>query len=159
MKTLSIFAASAAALVSTAALAYDGFDATTGTGFVSKGDVQLALGLNNKGIQDGTFVFAAVSEEVTATSWICTNDRNENTVELQRTTTTSIEGVVSAKERMRNQITGFNLTGYEGGTTVTTESDGRALNTCQNQWTLTTPAGEPDVISSSTTLTVNGVAL
>ena len=47
-------------------------------------------------------------------SWVCTNDRNEQTQERARTTETETQGVVSAAARERNQITGFNLTGYQG---------------------------------------------
>ena len=44
-------AAAAAACVSTAAVASITFNSSTGTGFVGKGDVQSALGLNNPQLQ------------------------------------------------------------------------------------------------------------
>jgi hypothetical protein len=149
-------------LIATQAFAAVTFDPATGTGFVGKGDVQLALGLNNKQLQDqaGSLQFAAVSTTVTEVSWICTNDRNEQTQERARTTTTETQGVVSSIARERNQITGFNLTGYSGTPTQTSTSDGPAVNSCPGgPWTLTTPAGDPEVVSSSSVLTVNGVPL
>lgn len=140
------------------------FDPATGTGFVGKGDVQLALGLNNAQLQAqaGSLQFASVSTEVTEISWICTNSNNEHTQPRERTTTNSISGVLASVAREKNQITGFNLTGYSGTptTTTTTDSDGPAVNSCPSgPWTLTTPAGAPEVISSSSVLMVNGVPL
>lgn len=138
------------------------FDPATGTGFVGKGDVQLALGLNNAQLQAqaASLQFASVSTVVTEVSWVCTNDRNENTQSRERTTTTSIQGVVSSVARERNQITGFNLTGYSGTPTESSTTEGNPLNSCPSgPWTLTTPAGDPEVVSSSSALTVNGVKL
>jgi hypothetical protein len=156
------FAFLAFGLVAPSALAAVSFDAASGTGFVGKGDVQLVLGLNNAQLQaqaDG-LQFASVSTVVTEVSWICTNDRNENIQERARTTTTSITGVVDSVARVKNQITGFNLTGYNGTPTQSSSTEGNPLNSCPSgPWGLTTPAGDPVVISSSTVLTVNGVPL
>src|SRR5215204_1584872 len=104
------------------------FDPTTGTGFVGKGDVQTALGWNNKQLQDnaGSLQFTFVSTTVTEVSWICTNDRNENTQERERTTTTDTSGVVSSVARERNQITGFNLNGFTGTPTTDSSTEGPA---------------------------------
>jgi hypothetical protein len=149
-------------LLSTAASAAVTFDPEAGEGFVGKGDVQTALEWNNRELQQGAdgLSFASVSEVVTEVSWICTNSNNENVQERARTTTTSVEGVVSAVARERNQITGFNLTGYLGAPTSSSRTDGNPLNSCPSgPWTLTSPAGEPEVVSSSSSLTVNGVEL
>jgi hypothetical protein len=163
-RKLTIFATFVivAALSAVAAYAAVTFDPATGTGFVGKGDVQLALGLNNAQLQAqaGSLQFASVSTVVTEVSWICTNDRNEQTQERERTTTTSIQGVLSSVARERNQITGFFLTGYNGVPTSSSTTEGPGVNTCPSgPWTLTTPAGDPEVVSSSTVLTVNGVDL
>jgi hypothetical protein len=155
-------ALAAMALLLSSALAAVTFDPATGTGFVGKGDVQQALGWNNKQLQDNaeSLAFEATSEVVTERSWICTNTNNENTQVRERTTTTSIQGVVSATERERNQITGFNLTGYSGTPTESSTTEGNPLNSCPSgPWSLTTPAGDPVVVSSTSSLTVNGVAL
>jgi hypothetical protein len=134
------------------------FDAETGTGFVGKGDVQLVYGWNNKALQDNADAvrFRANSEVVTEVSWICTNSNNENTQVRERTTTTSIAGVVSSVARERNQITGFNLIGYSGTPTESSETEGNPLNSCPSgPWSLTTPAGDPEVISSTGGLQVS----
>jgi hypothetical protein len=157
--SLAVIAGAAAALsIATAALGAVTFDATTGTGFVGKGDVQLVYGWNNKALQDnaGSVQFQASSEVVSEVSWICTNPNNENTQERARTTTTTVEGVVSSVARERNQITGFNLTGYSGTTTESSTTEGNPLNSCPSgPWTLTTPAGDPEVVSESSRLQVS----
>jgi hypothetical protein len=128
------------------------FDAETGIGFVGKGDVQLVFGWNNKALQDKAddVQFRASSKEVTEVSWTCTNTNNDNIQERARTTTTTIEGVVSSVLRERNQITGFILDGYDGEPTTSSETDGPALNSCPSgPWVLTIPAGDPEVVDSS----------
>jgi hypothetical protein len=134
------------------------FDAATGEGFVGKGDVQLVYGWNNKALQDNADLvqFRANSVEVTEVSWICTNENNNNIQERERTTTTTIAGVLSSTARERNQITGFLLMGYSGTPTQSSEADGPALNSCPSgPWTLTTPAGDPEFVSSTGGLQVS----
>jgi hypothetical protein len=99
--------------------------------------------------------FRANSEVVTEVSWTCTNEKNENTQDRERTTTTSIAGVLSSVARERNQITGFNLTGYTGTPTMSSTTEGNPLNSCPSgPWTLTTAAGTPEVVSSTEVLQV-----
>ena len=128
-------------------------DPATGTGFVGKGDVQLVFGWNNKALQDnvGSVQFRLASETVTEVSWICTNSNNENEQPRSRTTTSSVQGVVSSIARERNQFTGFNLLGFLGSPVVVEgDPEGPAVNSCPSgPWSLTTPAGEPEVVSST----------
>ncbi|HVM53172.1 MAG TPA: hypothetical protein VM262_08240 [Acidimicrobiales bacterium] len=128
------------------------FDPDAGSGFVGKGDVQLALGWNNKTLQDNaaSVQFRFGGEEITEVSWVCTNTNNENTQERARTTTNDTQGVVASVARERNQVTGFHLTGYSGSVTSSSTTEGPALNSCPSgPWTLTSPAGDPEVIGSS----------
>jgi hypothetical protein len=160
MKKRSIVAALAAvAVVTTAVYADVIFNPEDGTGFVGKGDVQLALDWNNRQLQQNAddVQFRANSETVTEITWICTNTNNENTQERERTTTTSVEGLVDSVVRERNQITGFILSGYDGNPTIGTPvTDGPAVNSCPSgPWSLTTPAGDPEVISSTGGLQVS----
>jgi hypothetical protein len=61
-----------------------------------------------------------------------------------------------ADARERNQITGFNLTGYSGTPTSSSTTEGNPLNSCPSgPWTLTTPAGDPEVVSSTSALEVS----
>jgi hypothetical protein len=128
-------------------------DPSTGGGFVGKGDVQLVFGWNNKALQDnaGSVQFQINAEVVTEVSWTCTNSNNENEQIRERTTTTSTQGVLSSVARERNQITGFNLLGYDGPPTIgASTTEGPPLNSCPSgPWSLTTPAGDPEVVSSS----------
>jgi hypothetical protein len=160
----SILALCVCLVAGTVAYAAVTFDPVSGTGFVGKGDVQSALGYNNAQLQEAAadLVFAYDSTVVTEVSWICTNSNNQNTQERERTTTSTIQGVVSvvARNNNNNQITGFNLDGYSGAPTTSTTTEGNPLNSCPSgPWSLTTPAGEPEVISSTSVLTVNGVEL
>jgi opacity protein-like surface antigen len=159
-KALVVVVGAVAALVFAAvALATITFNAEDGTGFVGKGDVQYTFGWNNAQLQANAehVEFRAVSEVVTEQSWICTNSMNQHTQERQRTTTTSVEGLVDSLGRLKNQITGFNLLGYkEDDSTTSSETDGPPLNSCPSgPWTLTTPAGDPELISETSTLEVS----
>jgi hypothetical protein len=145
-------------LLGTAAFGAITFDPATGEGFVGKGDVQEAFGWNNRQLQTNAddVRFQVVSEFVTEVSWVCTNSNNENTQERERTTATSVQGLLDTTARERNQVTGFYLEGYgeseEGGT----ETEGPQLNSCPSgPWTLTTPAGEPEVVSDSSAFQVS----
>lgn len=147
----------------TSAAAAVTFDPATGEGFVGKGDVQLALDLNNAQLQAqantiaGEFTYDATT--VTEVAWECTNSRNENIQERSRTTTTETSGVVGAVTRDgKKQVTGFILTGY-GSSSESRTTDGPALNSCPTNWVLTTSAGAPEQISSTGGLFVRGVAL
>ncbi|MBW3665749.1 MAG: hypothetical protein KY469_21875 [Actinobacteria bacterium] len=160
-KTITILAASVAlAVFASAAFAAVTFNAADGTGFVGKGDVQLVYNWNNKALQDNaaSVQFQAESKVVTEVSWVCTNTKHEHEQPRARTTTTTVEGVVDSIARdKKGQITGFNLTGYAGGTTEDVVNDGPGVNSCPGgkDWSLTTPAGDPEEVSSSSALQVS----
>ena len=140
------------------ALAAVTFDPATGTGFVGKGDVQTAVGWNNKQLQaDAESVrFQVSSEVVTEVSWVCTNSNNENIQERERTTTTTVQDVVTSIARERNQITGFILSRYSGTPTESSSSEVNPLNSCPSgPWSLTSPAGDPEVVSSTSEFQVS----
>jgi hypothetical protein len=165
-KTLmTMLALSSCLAVGTLAYAAVTFDATTGTGFVGKGEVQVALGLNNKELnaQAGNLIFAAVGTQVQEYSWECTNSNNDKVQSRERETSVTTQGVVSAvaRDNKTGQITGFNLIEYQGNPTTQTTSSGQPLNSCPAgaNWSLSTPAGEPVVIESSSVLTVDGVTI
>jgi hypothetical protein len=151
---LALVACLAAAITSYAAVILD----DNGNGFVGKGDVQTVFGWNNTQLQNNaaglTFEYNADSIVVTERSWICTNTNNENTQERDRTTTTTM--TVSHPEsmiaRVKNQITGFNLTAGVGTSSSSSSTEGPMLNSCPGgPWALTTPAGDPVEISNETT--------
>lgn len=138
------------------ALAIVTFDPASGTGFVGKGDVQEVFGWNNKALQDNanSVQFRVVTEEVTETTWTCDRDAGPQTQERARTTTTETQGVVSSVARERNQITGFNLIGYEGTPTTTSTTEGPAVGSCPTNWTVTV-GPDTETISSETNFQVS----
>jgi hypothetical protein len=164
-RKLSTFAA-VAVLTLGAVAVYAGwtFDASLGTGFVGKGDVQLALGLNNAQVQNTIVNFTYSSSS--STTWTCTktwvtgseSHETEHVVVQNRHNTTSVSGVVSSVARVRNQITGYNLMGFSGSPSVT--ESGQAVGTCPAD-----PSGfvfDEDSVETQTTgggLSVNGVPL
>lgn len=126
-------------------------DYSNGTGFIGKGDVQLVYGWNNNQLQTNAsnVKFQVKTEVVTEVSWVCTNDRNENIQERERTTTTKTQGVLNSSTRdKRNQVTGFTLLGYVSDPSVSITTSGQILNSCPGgPWSLTVPAGDPVELS------------
>lgn len=146
-----LVAGAALAVVSAPAFAAWTVDAD-GNGFVGKGDVQLALGYNNKQLQDNADSLIFAVSTTSSATWTCDRDGGSQTQERANTTTTS--GIVSSTERVRNQITGFNLSGFSGGST--TETDGPAIGSCPTFWTAIDLVETP---GEGTVLTVNGEPL
>jgi hypothetical protein len=152
MYMLGLVALVVMAMTATAAFAYT-LNAD-GTGFVGKGEVQTAFGWNNQQLQRNAEGVSFESVVVTERSWTCTNTNNDNTQVRERTTTTTAVNDSIARER--NQITGFNLEGYSG--TPTSTSSGNQLNSCPSgPWTLTSPAGDPVLVSDELYAIYGGV--
>lgn len=128
-------AAAAAACVSTAAVAGITFDPTTGTGFVGKGDVQSALGLNNPQLQAlyaAGGIHFAYTENVNykyVCTWIADDGQTEpvaknKTIKVKR----EINATLNAQGRdissgIAGPNTGFILNGFVGGTGGGTTSE------------------------------------
>jgi hypothetical protein len=110
----------AAGAVASAAVS---FDSTTGSGFVGKGDVQLALGLNNKQVQltPVTFTYSETEVADVTCEWDTeTGGKVSKTIHHAVTNekTAGIDSSVVYDARVRNQITGYNLVGF-GSITAT----------------------------------------
>ncbi len=151
-------------MVSTAVFAAVTFDPATGTGFVGKGDVQLALGLNNTQLQAVAESLAFTYGDEITMSQECERDGNKGIVTRTFQRERNIDSTVLYETRRNGgngQVTGFNLMGYSGGTggfTMPTDiCPNPNENPAQEKWD---PAG-PVQIDSSTdgVLKVNGVAL
>ena len=122
MKHLKHLLGIAAIAASAAALATVTFDSTTGTGFVGKGDVQLAFGWNNATLQKNasgvTFTYNAVDTYDAECYWETETGNGKIIVhDITVPKHTSVNATIAYDPRVRNQITGFNLKGF--GTTVT----------------------------------------
>jgi hypothetical protein len=144
--------------LSTVALPAITFDASTGLGFVGKGDVQYTYGWNNAQLQNNAALvrFQVNVVEVSEYAWTChrftgPGGTREIIQERANTTTTSLQGLIGYVARERNQVTGFVLTGYVGGAVVqSTATDGPAVNSCPaspSGFTLLDAAGAPAVSS------------
>jgi hypothetical protein len=127
----------ALALGATPANAYE-ID-SAGVGFVGKGEVQSALGINNAELQRIAagleFEISSVTES--SATWTCNRDGGTQTQERSSTTTTTTQGVVEsvARDKQERQVTGFFLDGLEGDATVTTEREGPVVGSCATGWT------------------------
>ena len=146
-----LVALAAMVLAAVPAFAAVTFDPNTGIGFAGKGDVQTALGWNNQQLQQNADQVQFQAINVSEQTWECTNPNNEHI--QQRLDTTTQQQVVDSTARVKNQVTGFNLNGYTGEPTIISQA-GPPLNSCPSGWTLTQPAGNPVVVSS--TLQVSG---
>jgi hypothetical protein len=111
-------------MVGTASAAVD-FDPATGTGFVGKGDVQLAFGWNNKALQSNasavTFVYEAVDTYEAECEFYTGPERNRTRHTATETEKTSVAGVPDADPRLKagqQQFTGFILSGFEGDPSI-----------------------------------------
>ena len=133
-KSIGLFAVLATMLTVLAvlpAMAAVTFDPSTGTGFVGKGDVQLAFGWNNPQIQSIltgnpqaiTFKYVSTDTYEVVRAWATGNP--DNPVSLNNhiqtiTTTVMVNAQINGDPRKtngQNQFTGFNLLG-KGTSTV-----------------------------------------
>jgi hypothetical protein len=125
MRKAILAAGAALAVISTAAMASVSFDYSTGTGFVGKGDVQLAFGWNNKAAQDNaknvTFaVDAQDTYDVTCEWETVTGGPHSQTIfhDVTIPRHVKVNASVSYDARLKNQYTGYILNGYGTSTTV-----------------------------------------
>lgn len=96
-------------------------DISAGTAFVGKGDVQLALGYNNKQMQsaeanlffhftdEASYALTCVREE-----WTGGKEPKLHTNVQNKTRTRQLSSALSYDSRKANQVTGFWLTGWSG---------------------------------------------
>ena len=154
MKKMMMGMAVAAAMTVGAAAAVT-FDPATGTGFVGKGDVQLALGMNNAQLQAAARSLAfTYSDEATydVPCWKEVQNRRETVINrktYQRSR--QVNGSVAYDVRAKNQVSGFNLIGYSSFS-----STGGNLS-CPSGWEAD---GDPILVGASGgVLAVNTVPL
>ena len=98
------------------------FNPATGTGFVGKGDVQLAFGWNNQALQANasgvTFTYNATDTYSATCSFVTgAGTRGEQTHNVDIPRHTSVNSAIQYDARTHKQIDGFNLTGLGATTT------------------------------------------
>jgi hypothetical protein len=105
------------------ALASVTFNSTNGVGFVGKGDVQTVLGLNNAQIQAQAeklvFTYVATDTYEVVNAWATGNADNPVSLNSHTATVTTIINVSAtvaydSRKNSQSQVTGFNLTGWNG---------------------------------------------
>jgi hypothetical protein len=137
------------------------YDAATGTGFVGKGDVQLALNYNNAQMQAnaGLLTFTQDSEDVydVVVEWDTGGVKNQKHHTITQHKHTSLTDKVSYDAKVKKQVVGFNLTGI-----ASTEVEGQAIPHVGDS----TNDGNGAVVTSvtlvshtSSNLKVNGIEL
>lgn len=99
------------------------FDAATGNGYVGKGDVQSALGLNNAQLQNVAenlvFTYKSVDAYEVTVEWTTgEGTKGEQTHIVNHEKTSTVSGNVDYGTKKVVQVSGFNLTGISGSTTV-----------------------------------------
>ena len=119
----SILTVATTASIASVAYATVNFDLPTGTGFVGKGDVQLAYGWNNSQLQsnakDVSFTYNVTnSYEATCTWTTGEGKKGEKTHNVNHTQKSGVNSTIAYDARVKNQITGFNLTGTGSSTTI-----------------------------------------
>ncbi len=105
-------------MVSSTSQALVTFDPATGTGFVGKGDVQLAFGWNNAVLQTNalllTFSLETEARYIAMCEWE-TGTPGEHGYQIHHRThkkKVSVNNTLTYDARTRNQVTGFFLTGF-----------------------------------------------
>lgn len=154
----------AAVLLVAPALAAVNFDSATGTGFVGKGDVQIALGYNNAQMQAqaNSLAFTYLKTEIYSYDEVWDTNRKHHEVPV--TTTVDVKGEIQYDARKANQVNGFILTGFKEGTSTTTGEipvEGAVLVDPQTKKPYPTDHTVENVVLESSTggLYVNGVLL
>ena len=99
------------------------FDASTGMGFVGKGDIQTVFGWNNAQLQANAgsleFSYMSVDRYVATLTWVTgEGTRGEKQHEIEIPRQARIQGVIDWDARRRNQINGFLLQGWDGDPVV-----------------------------------------
>ena len=155
MKMLKIAAALSFFAVASVANAAVTFDNVSGNGFVGKGDVQLAFGWNNSQLQErasgvsfGYFVSTTYAAVCTWTTG--EGHKGEKTHDVTHKGIYSLANSINVDMRVRNQITGFFLTGYSNGDAADIGAAPAVGDACPgNQghdgvWTAVTLSGQAD---------------
>lgn len=143
------------ALVSTAAWATVTFDPNSGTGFVGKGDVQIAFGWNNSQAQKNangvSFTYESdQSYDVTCDWTTVTGGRISKTIYHEATNhkSTSLSSTIAYDARLKNQYTGYTLIG--AGATTTTGDPVPAIGDACPQgggWSDSDPPGNDAIVT------------
>lgn len=153
LRKIVLGTACAVATFSTAAVASVTFDPATGTGFVGKGDVQLAFGWNNAAAQANatavSFSYKSATTYDVTCEWDTEAGRSGNVIhhEITIPKNTSVLSNIAYDVRKMNQYTGYNLTGL-GATTTNGQSVPNLGDAC--------PGNNPGVVTDVQVVSESG---
>ena len=124
----------AVASPASAAVAYD---RESGTGFVGKGDVQQALGWNNRQLQANAhrIDFTVETNHVARWTWTCTEDGGTGSQGAEALRLHTRAGFLTTTPRVHKQVTGFELSDYEQFVGIGVPLEGPDTGTCPESWT------------------------
>jgi hypothetical protein len=124
----------------------------TGFGFCGKGDVQKALGWNNKQLQTNANSLVFTYQDQVTWAIPCKKDNAHDTMFKTFDRKRAINATVAYDPRVKTQVTGFNLNGWSGEP----EISGGGPVECPGGWD---SDGEPYPVEGSSEggLYVNGV--
>jgi hypothetical protein len=123
IRTIASAATAAALVVGGAAFAgaYTGTPLENGQGFVGKGELQTPWSWNNQALQsrakDVSFTVESESTYEYVCQWVTgEGTRGEKTHKVTQTRSSSVVDTVAYDTRVKNQITGFRLSGFSATT-------------------------------------------
>ena len=136
MKKILLAAAAATTFVASAAWASVTFDPASGTGFVGKGDVQLAFGWNNKAAQTNAKAvsFSLESDDTydVTCEWDTVAGQSGNIIhhEVTNHKHQGVNATLAYDARLKNQYTGYNLLGFSGDPVITGQAAPEVGDSC-----------------------------
>lgn len=113
------------------------YDRESGTGFVGKGDVQQALGWNNRQLQANAsrIDFNVETNYLARWRWTCTKEGSKESRQVESIRTHTQVGWLTTTPRVRQQVVGFELSDYEYIVGISNPVKGPELNECPASWT------------------------
>lgn len=132
---IGVFAASMAVAAPSVAAAK--YDPESGTGYVSKGEVQAALGWNNEEFQANAvrIDFNFRTYRYLRLAWTCTEDGGGGTLERESFRHSTSYGRLTTTPQGHQQVVGFKLSDPEYLTARNVPAPGLEQGSCPESWT------------------------
>ncbi|MFI7581109.1 hypothetical protein [Kocuria kalidii] len=134
---LGIGVVTASMAVAAPASAAAKYDPASGTGYVSKGEVQSALGWNNKEFQANAdrVSFSVQTYQYLRMAWTCTEDGGDGTLEREGFRDNYRYGWIDTTPRERGQVVGFELSDYQYIVGISVPAGESETGVCPESWT------------------------
>lgn len=134
---LGIGVVAASMAVAAPASAAPKYDPASGTGYVSKGEVQSALGWNNNEFQANAdrVSFTVHTYQYLRMEWTCTEDGGDRTLERESFRHNNRYGWIDTTPRERRQVIGFELSNYQYFVGISVPAHESESGVCPESWT------------------------